>query len=875
MGSESKNAVGLLQLPHAMRKVVDNLKEIVNCSEVEIYQVLQECNMDPNEAVQRLLSQDSFHKVKSKRERRKEIKETQESRSRVNCSGLARRPRSSGERNIGWGGSTQTNSNEFGSVAYKGENGFVAPPPHLTTHVTGKTLNQQMSSQSNSLNTDSGRQSIGTGDFISASVQPSSGCHSAWSGDTEHLSMADVVRMGRLPNKGLQIASEASCVDQDRVTANSNQFYVNQSQVSAPLQLELCHDRPSQNHSNGLEMFCQPGITAGQNDSLDEWPLVEQPTAARGSLVLETSVASASAIYSNLSNFHGNGSNMSRNHHSDDGQVSEEDFTGKRRSSDRIDSVSASASSEQKFAINAVETSHCDEDFHQYSSSYDSRMPSYKYEEASGSCCGSNLSIKNLSVCSTDKICVAVSSAAENLQRISLGKGDPEDNRMVVLPNHLQALAVDCSHLSFGTYKSGTGSSLASSLSSNQLKDDLEGASTTIDSLSSGHLNPRHRNPGYYGDDPLASLYEFHRATAHARNYNLSAPSQPELIKRDVPETTLGHEYIRPSLHDSKFENIEQASSGLSFSRADSKIGNIPFLAETAYSNSMPSDLLVPTIQSLRRPDHLHSQFHVTQSMPSRYSNALPSISSSTVSLSEVLKPGTFSLSEPSSLLPRDRTAYSYSEPTLPLEQLANMVSYPNPHQSYLHAPSTIQQPYPGGGIELHQSLDGMKYSLPQYNKSGALIGRLPASASSGYGGFVNSTNVPGGYLNRPSAASMITTSGCNEILRPQYKDGSYFTSSQQNNSSSTWNHPSLRTQLPVTDSAYYSLLGHNQQQHAGHRQGQQSSQHYGSLGYSNYYGSQTGITHGHQQQSLSDFTVGGTEDLSAQQLPRFWQQSY
>lgn len=55
-----------------------------------------------------------------------------------------------------------------------------------------------------------------------------------------------------------------------------------------------------------------------------------------------------------------------------------------------------------------------------------------------------------------------------------------------------------------------------------------------------------------------------------------------------------------------------------------------------AYSDSIPSYLLVPTIQSLRGSDHLHSQFHVTQSMPSRYSNAQPSISSSTVSLSEV-----------------------------------------------------------------------------------------------------------------------------------------------------------------------------------------------------------------------------------------------
>lgn len=180
--------------------------------------------------------------------------------------------------------------------------------------------------------------------------------------------MADVVRMGRPPIT--QIPSEASNVHQDGVATNS-----------APLQLEFCHDLPSQNPYNGLEMFCQPGISSGQNDSLDGWPVVEQPTAASGSSVLEASVASASAMYSNQSNFHGNGSNMSGNHHSDDGQVSEGDFTGKRRSLDHIDSVSASAYGEQKFVANAVETSHCDEDSHQYSSLYDFRMPSYKYEE--------------------------------------------------------------------------------------------------------------------------------------------------------------------------------------------------------------------------------------------------------------------------------------------------------------------------------------------------------------------------------------------------------------------------------------------------------------------------------------------------------------
>lgn len=62
MGSESKSGggVGVVQVPQGMKKVIQSLKEIVNCSESEIYVALKECNMDPNEAVQRLLSQGSF-----------------------------------------------------------------------------------------------------------------------------------------------------------------------------------------------------------------------------------------------------------------------------------------------------------------------------------------------------------------------------------------------------------------------------------------------------------------------------------------------------------------------------------------------------------------------------------------------------------------------------------------------------------------------------------------------------------------------------------------------------------------------------------------------------------------------------------------------
>lgn len=48
---------GISGIPAGSRKIVQSLKEIVNCPELEIYATLKECNMDPNEAVNRLLSQ--------------------------------------------------------------------------------------------------------------------------------------------------------------------------------------------------------------------------------------------------------------------------------------------------------------------------------------------------------------------------------------------------------------------------------------------------------------------------------------------------------------------------------------------------------------------------------------------------------------------------------------------------------------------------------------------------------------------------------------------------------------------------------------------------------------------------------------------------
>ncbi|MCD7456044.1 hypothetical protein HAX54_030518 [Datura stramonium] len=65
--------VSTIIIPSNVRKTIDDIKEIAagKHSDEDIYAVLKECNMDPNETAQKLLYLDTFHEVKRKRDRKK------------------------------------------------------------------------------------------------------------------------------------------------------------------------------------------------------------------------------------------------------------------------------------------------------------------------------------------------------------------------------------------------------------------------------------------------------------------------------------------------------------------------------------------------------------------------------------------------------------------------------------------------------------------------------------------------------------------------------------------------------------------------------------------------------------------------------------
>ncbi|CAK7346676.1 unnamed protein product [Dovyalis caffra] len=874
-------------MPAASKKVVQSIKEIVdkNCTDTEIYLVLCDCNMDADTAIQKLLSQDTFHQVKSKRGRRKEMKETQESKARDNNNGY-RGVKVGGEYNVGHVPS-QFSYNDLGKAAYRKENGLVATlePSSSTLIYRVKTSNEQPSSNNDSCNAEDRRKATGSGDTISSSVQLSSGTQAAWSGGTSgHVSMADIVRMGRPHNRGSQIPMETSYTPQDVVDkVNSSQHRRKPScdSSSSPPEVHQGLQRPHM--SRVSETIHESGLKASFHD---EWPVFEQQTAADGSFTFNVSNTSSTEMFSNQSYFFGDGTNLTEDHKLEDVQVSGRDAANKNPGS--YCAESAFPCRRQENVSSAVGGSRCGDGLLK-DITHDSWRSMNDHREGTGS--GFHLPFPNGAAPLNDE----VFSATVNLQQLSLGKEEPEvppsqDNHAVLFPEYMQALAADCSHLSFGTYKSGPYNAVSGPLESTSIKTDLE--------------EIRHENPEDLGeilrDEQLGSMSATHRLTGGVVIHKMPVYSEPELLRQNIHEESHGCEYTHPSsVPDSNFKEPQELGSlGV---RIHPKARNLSSLHMElqASSTTLPMDLLASTIQSSRDSDYAKSSFLGTQSMPLRFGSTVSYTSNPSISQSEVTSPRAFSLPmsysptlpgatiAPQPALSHHLSANLYSQPTVSLEGLTNLTGYPAVPQNYASNPSAaFHQAYQDSSV-FHDSLSSMGYSHPQY-RTGASRSNLSSSESnmSGYGGFVSAANFPGSVLQ---AAAPIVSAGGYDVLHSQYQERNNYTTLHQNDGSS-------RMMSALPDNGHFGLQGHGQllsgyphgQQQLSrdyrslwqlnnYQQGQQQlSQEYGALFHAKSYHSQAGIPSEQPHQSHIDLSFSSSQEGSApKQLQQLWQQSY
>ncbi|XP_010538221.1 PREDICTED: uncharacterized protein LOC104812645 isoform X2 [Tarenaya hassleriana] len=773
-----KSHNGISDIPSGSRKIVQSLKEIVNCPEAEIYAMLKECNMDPNEAVNRILSQDPFHEVKSKKDKKKENKDTTDSRSRGVNNNYNHGVRGGSDHYAGRGSAAPFSSTESGSFQRKSTNRRENGRQGYVGSASSGVVGRNQPSHSDFVAIENKMPSVSLGDGKQPS-QSASGHQPAWFGAAGQMSMADIVKMGRPLNKIMnpwQNVEMRPKLDSEHEVANQHVLFK------------------------------------------DDWPLDEKPVAASTSAV--SKAHAESEICSDPSDFQSGRRGQQHKAQFEEVHRAENGSRGNLG----IDQLQPGSVSGRNVLDNdsAVSTEFDD---NQYKHETQNHPVEHEKDEDD------------------------TSSVAGNLQELSIENHDheEEDKPGVIIPDHLQVHAPDCSQLSFGSF-GGFGSKPLS----NNLEEEAPDVAPEIKHSDA-------RNTEFYGDEHLASANNgniVHVSNPSTEDYDTS-DSQREISRQENPETA---QYtFAQSEPGYAYENVkQQTNTTFDESQTSTQMPNLTSLSNVmqGYTNPIPNTLLAQPEQSVRELELQYSPFSVAQSMPLRNSNNPSSLNAQSISVSEALRGGSISTAQSAQqalpganiatgpALPQQLPMHPYAQPSLPLTHFPNMIGYPLLPQSYPYIPSAFMQAFAGNNSSYHQSLAALH---PQYKNSVSTSSLpQPGAASASAYGFGNSSNVgAGNYPLNQSAGPTGTSLGYEEALSSQYKESNHMLSLQQHQQNSPmWLHNGhgSRTMSTVPTNGYYNLQPQQQGPEFRHSQ-PQASQHYGSLGYPNFYHPQTGIS--------------------------------
>ncbi|KAL3643593.1 hypothetical protein CASFOL_014408 [Castilleja foliolosa] len=829
-GSGGGTGGGAQPVPAGLKKIVQSLKEIVNCPEAEIYAILKDCNMDPDEAVNRLLSQDPFHEVKSKREKKKEGKDTTEPRSRGTNHNSSRGGKtSSSDRYLNSGGSKPYNYSESapGISSHKKENGL-APYANSFTSTPAVSENNRSRGFSDGASAENKGSSFGT----AGAVQPASGYQSAWSGAPGQVSMADIVKMGRTHNN---TASNAP---------HQNQRFPD-------------HDLPT-------------------TDA--DWPSIEKPPSFTNviSVAPESTVDSeqyleASGVVAESVNRPYEAEEVEEEEEYDDTENYGENYGINNVGSDSIssrnilDKDSRSASLfENDLYKNMGSYQHQAHDFHEV-------------EDIDTSLSSVTRNLQQLNVEEDDRVLPSDGYTTS-----------------VIIPDHLQVQIVDCSHLSFGSFEPKTTLPVKSNIEELHNNANVSSVGhlnnrnseyyveDSLGNASDGGLF--HRNSANAGSyDPLSAsqqqqdLKPENAEVAHGNQYSYP-PSNPGYTFDDVRHLNAPFSQASPQMQNlASFSNDMQSYTNSLTSAllpANVHAGREPDLQFSQFpvTHSMATKYgnLASAIDG--------SAISVSEALKT----AAGFLSTQPSAPQAQTLSGTNVATGPP--LPQHLAVHPYSQAALHLGgPYGNMIGYPFLPQSYTYMPSAFQQTFAGANSTYHQSLAAL---LPQYkNVSASSLPQSAAAAAAGYGGgaFGNTTTVPGNFqMKQPAAAPPSGTDlSYDDVLSSQYieyKDNSHLVSlqQQQNENSGMWLHGhNSRAMSGVPANTYYNYQqqGQNQQTGGGFRQGQQPSQNYGAHRYPNIYHSQSGGISLAQQQNPRDGSLGNSQGQPKQS--QLWQNGY
>ncbi|TVU35638.1 hypothetical protein EJB05_17538 [Eragrostis curvula] len=814
-GGGARGAAG--PVPASARKLVQGLKEIVNRPDAEIYAALRECDMDPDEAVSRLLSQDTFQEVKSKRDKKKDVKEAPEPRSRGTSNSNNRAIRGGAERA---GRNSSTQSVASGTDYTASRSSILGPAVPATNSSQKQTVPSLPANKDVAPNGSAG------------APQSSSGFQNGWCGVSGQMSMADIVKMGRP-----QVRSSSKPI------ATTDTSYAGQSRNSkqtASTALPTTFDQGFPALPDPVPQTVNSSRAYAENHQTHEndWFPQEEPALGTQSTGIETS--------GDPSLLAAHATNLQENSHAEENSPSD---------------VQPAILSERHLEV--LEENNQFNDDLRGSSTYQPEVHSYVDGE---------VDVSNVDA-------ESASTKFQHLSIQNEDTKSAEEIPAVILPDHLQVANADCAHLSFGSFGSGAFSGLLSSnVPQSNLEEapipDESPSANQVDVRNQDYYDQSALSSSANEDVDT-------RNRANMENIDVPSVSEPDVLRQgalDVPglqynlPSVSSHEYantIQPSTIDDSQGNTQ--AQHLSPFSSLLQANNLP--------NNLLGSNLTP-LRDFDFSQLIQTQSD-TKYNPSAATNNLPAISMQETlkqggfpnAQSSQNLPST---SIPSGLpLPQQLPVHPYPQPTVPLGPFASLVGYPYLHQNY-YLP--FQQAYSSNG-PFHQSAApsvpgaGMKYSMPQYKNSPPAASLPQPSSLSGYGGFGTASNIPGNFSLNQGASSVSTTMGFDDALSAQFKDPNHYAALQQSDSSAMWLHGAAgsRSVSAVPPGNFYGFQGQSQQ--GGFRQAQQPSQ-YGGLGYPSFYQSQAGLPQEHPQ-NPTEGGLNNPQTAPSQPSHQLWQHGY
>nr|DAD23859.1 TPA_asm: hypothetical protein HUJ06_025322 [Nelumbo nucifera] len=779
-----------VSIPNSVRKTIQNIKEIAgNHSDEEIYAMLKECSMDPNETAQKLLLQDTFHEVRRKRDKRKENmnREPADSRWRPGTQGRGGR---GGRGNYSpryishdAGGGRNTVAGKENGVNQVAERGVAVTPSSLTP--PQDTENKIVTPGSSSVDV------LANGPTSVTAVGPSHG----------HTSKVP-------PGSGINSPEESSVIDANKLvsTPPPPPHGDSKSTPSSVTGVTCAQPAPTPD----LSLASVSGVYSSSSDPVLVPSFDSRPPGAVGTIkreigsqrtVVEQNAKISSESKSTASQDFGNHLQINK-HVSHDPTESELCSSTSEKTSgignpipgkmpNRPQGIEKNQPSESSQPSSST---HGGSSASRPSSNYSNRSqqltgpqkgPSKEWKpkpinpaQASGAVGTSE--VPSITVEASSQPLPALGASASEAENSKLEKKIGElhlsDGQHVIIPQHLQVPEAERCGLSFGSFDAGFSLTTSypngpeSDKSSIPPSESSQGIEETAEEPSSSNQNASSTvHEEEYLDNSQSPTHR--RENLSSGEADVSSTTVPE-YDQSKPETTLpsgGPQY-----------SVVHTAPAYSFGFMPSVLGNqlAPFeSSEPQSGNSLVLSTTGPTPLVTQTAGVMQSSIAVTQ-------QPVP-----------VFR-------QPAGIhIPHFPPNY------LPYSQYFSPFYVPPPIHHFLSNTAFPQQP-PAGNVystpaaAAAAAATGVKYSLSQY-KPGANAGNSAhIGMPTGYGPYSSS---PASYSPSPAATTGNST-GNEDLAASQFKENNVYITGQQSEGSTVWIPAPGRDISSLQPSSFYNL---------------------------------------------------------------------